>query len=630
MAKDHLSGKLAIILHADVAGSTTLVRQDEQLAHERIQGTFHRFGDTITKYHGHVRELRGDALLAEFERASDAVSAALAFQVEQLNYLAQLKDSIQPKVRIGIAMGEVVIADDTITGEGVVLAQRLEQLAESGAVVIQGAAYETIPGRFPFEYDNLGEHEVKGFDQSVKVYGARLKGDSDIPQPSPRVQRPRNTIIAAASLAVIIIGITLLWFKPWELRVEPASIDQMAFPLPDKPSIAVLPFDNLSNDQSQEYFADGITNDIITDLSKFKNLFVIASNSTFTYKDKTVKVQQVAEELGVRYVLAGSIQSTGDKLRINVQLIDAITGHHLWAERYQRKAGDFFAIQEDIVRTIVSSLALQVHEKEIARALRTDTKNLKAYDYYQRGWEAYFGFTKEANNQAREYFEKAIKLDPDYALAYAFLTWIHVNDSPSRWGWGKDPERSLDFALEVALKAVSLEPDNYYSYWALGFAHLHRRDYDRALAGYERALALNPNDANLLVEMVDLLILIGRAEQAVTQAETAMRINPRPPDWMISNLGFAQYFAKQYDDALVTLRKMSDPPNYSRKYLAVVLVRLGRIEEARNVITKYVETDLEITLEEMKEGAWNHREYLDRYLADLRTSGLPEKRINSK
>ena len=233
MADNSRSGKLAVILHADVAGSTALVQQDEQVAHGRIQNTFRCFGDTITKYRGHVRELRGDALLAEFERASDAVTAALAFQAEQIDYNAQLNDSLQPKVRVGIAMGEVIVADDTITGAGVVLAQRLEQLSEPGGVVIQGAAYETIPGRFPFEYANLGEHQVKGFDEPVRAYSASLKRDRDIPQPGPLVHRTRNTIIAFASIAVIIAGIALMWIKPWEIREEPASLERMAFPLPD-------------------------------------------------------------------------------------------------------------------------------------------------------------------------------------------------------------------------------------------------------------------------------------------------------------------------------------------------------------------------------------------------------------
>ncbi len=321
-------------------------------------------------------------------------------------------------------------------------------------------------------------------------------------------------------------------------------------------------------------------------------------------------------------MLEGSFQRTGERLRINAQLIDAITGHHLWAERYKRNASDFFAIQEDILQAIVASLAFQVHEAEIERALRKDTDNLRAYDYYQRGWRTYFDFTKEANNRAGELFEKAIELDPNYARAYAFLTWIHVNNSKNNWG--EDPERSLNLALEVARKAIALAPEDYYSHWALGFAYMYHGDFDRAFAEYERALAINPNDADLLVEMMELLVRIGRAEQAVAQVKKGMRINPRYPDWMIWNLGISQYFAEEYEDALATLNRMSDPPVDVHLDLAAVLVRLGRLEEARSEIEAYMAAGPGMTLSDMEKSPYQHREYLDRRIEDLRRAGLPE------
>jgi adenylate cyclase len=257
MANDHLSGKLAVILHADVAGSTALVRQHEQIAHERIQDTFRRFSDIISSYQGKVHELRGDALLAEFDRASDAVCAALAFQSIQRDYYAQFDDGIRPALRVGVALGEVVIADSTITGKGVVLAQRLEQLAEPGAVLIQGAAYETIPERFPFEYRNLGDHQVKGFEESIRAYQATLGANETIPSPqafqrSHRLPRSRNwfALIAATGLIAFIAAILLI--GPWSTNPGSASIEQMALPFPEKPTIAVLPFTNMSDDAAQE------------------------------------------------------------------------------------------------------------------------------------------------------------------------------------------------------------------------------------------------------------------------------------------------------------------------------------------------------------------------------------------
>ena len=276
MEEDSLSRKLAVILHADVVGSTGLVRINETLAHERIQNTFQRFSTTIDSYVGITHELRGDALVAEFKRASDAVAAALTFQAENTQFNAKLEDEIQPQLRIGISMGEVVIADNTITGAGVVLAQRLEQLAEPGGVCIQGAAYETVPQRLPFEYESLGEQQVKGFEEPVRAYAVSLKSGESIPPPevlamSGAAQRERQKqrwIVAGGMALVVIVGGGLAWFQPWVPREAPASIERMTFPLPDKPSIVGLPFDNLSGDPSLDYFSDGITEDLITELAR--------------------------------------------------------------------------------------------------------------------------------------------------------------------------------------------------------------------------------------------------------------------------------------------------------------------------------------------------------------------------
>jgi len=626
--------RLAAILAADMVGYSRLIREDEAGTLAALKA--HReqlIEPKVAQRKGRIVKLMGDGLLVEFPSAVEAVQCAVEIQHMIGDRNADISDEKRITYRIGINIGDIVVEDDDIYGDGVNVAARLEGLAEPSGICVARNVFDQVKDKLDLTIEHLGEREVKNIAEPVTVYRVVLD-DKAAALVTPVVQgaakRDRRWWpVAATAVAVFVLAVgSVFWWRPWAPDVEPASIERMAFPLPDKPSIAVLPFDNLSDDQEQEYFSDGMTNDIITDLSRFKNLFVIASHSTFSYKGKAVKVQQVAEELGVRYVLEGSIQRTGEKLRINAQLIDATKGHHLWAERYDRNASDFFAIQEDIVRTIVASLAFQVHEVEIERVVRKDTDNLKAYDYYQRGWQAFFFFTKEANNRARELFEKAIELDPEYARAYVLLTWVHVNNSTALYNWGEDPERSLDLALEVAHKAIALDPDDYYSHWALGFAsYMIHRDFDRALAEYERALTLNPNDADLLVEMVDLLIKIGRAEQAVAQAKTGMRINPRHPDWMIWNLGSAQYFAGQYDDALATLNRMSSPPNGARRILAAVLVRLDRLQEARAVMSEFIENGLDMTLEEMRaKKNWKHREYLDRWIDDLRTAGLPEQR----
>jgi len=325
-----LPRKLAVILHADVVGSTGLVQQHEGLAHQRTAAAFSRFSETIASYGGVTQEVRGDALVAEFERASDAVCAAFFFQAANTEHNKTLTDDIRPEVRVGVSLGEVIIADSTVTGVGVVLAQRVEQLAEPGGVCITGAIHEALPGSMPFHQKSLGEQEVKGFEETVHVYAIRLRDGSELPVPSelPGAKRRSTTkwLGVAATTVVIVGGGLLVWFQPWAPEFEPASVEQMAFPLPDKPSIAVLPFTNMSNDADQEYFADGMTEDLITDLSNISGLFVIARNSSFSYKGQQVIVKKVAEDLGVRFVLEGSVRRVGDEVRINAQLIDATTG----------------------------------------------------------------------------------------------------------------------------------------------------------------------------------------------------------------------------------------------------------------------------------------------------------------
>jgi len=629
MAKDRLSGKLAVILHADVAGSTALVQQDEQLAHDRIQETFHRFGDTIAKYQGHVRELRGDALLAEFERASDAVIAALAFQADQIHYNTQLNDSIQPTVRVGIAMGEVIIADDTITGVGVVLAQRLEQLSEPGGLVIQGAAYETIPGRFPFEYVNLGEHEVKGFDEPVRAYSASLKPDTHIPQPGPLVHRTRNKIIAVASIAVIIAGITLMWVKPWEIREEPASLERMAFPLPDRPSIAVLPFVNMSNDKEQEYFVDGMTEDLITDLSNLPGLFVIARNSVFTYKGISVKIRQVAEELGVRYVLEGSVRRVGDQIRINAQLIDATTGGHLWAKRYDGLLDDVFELQDEVTQSIVTALAVSLVE-ESGNQDRNETDNLEAYDAFLRGWAHYQLDTRDDFAKAVPYYEKAIALDPNYGRAHAALAAVYWDSWDSEW------VRSLGISFQEAT-----EKAQYHLQEAMNnptpLAHrvsskilTWQNRWDEAIAAAENAIALDAGNPSGYEAMARVLSKVGKHAEALDFIEKAIRLDPQS-DYLY-RMGVIQYHLQRYEEAGATMlraTRRNPDDDFNFLLLAATYGHLGREQEARSAIETFNELRANAgrgayTLAHINEWTYKEEAEKEQLREGLRKAGLPE------
>jgi adenylate cyclase len=351
--------KLAVILHADVVGSTALVQQDEATAHERIQAAFRRLSMTSENYGGTAHEIRGDALVAEFARASDAVCAALAFQAENTDHNRNLGDDIRPEVRVGISLGEVVVADNTVTGAGVVLAQRLEQLAAPGGVVVQGSVSETVPSRLPFDFHNLGEQTLKGFDRPVRAFAVHVVPGERIPDSEP--DTGAENIVAPPS------------------------------EVPDKPSIVVLPFTNMSSDPEQEYFSDGVSEDVITDLSKVSGLFVIARNSAFAYKDKASNIPDVCRELGVRFALEGSVRKAGNRVRITAQLIDGASGGHLWAERYDRDLTDIFAVQDEVTQQIVGALEITLSDAEQSRIVDGGTRNVDAHDFFLKGRELLFG-----------------------------------------------------------------------------------------------------------------------------------------------------------------------------------------------------------------------------------------------
>jgi len=396
--------KLAVLLHADVIGSTALVQLNETVAHQRIQDAFQRFSQTITRHNGTTQEIRGDALVAEFSRASDAVTAALDFQSTNTAHNEGISDEIRPELRVGIAMGEVVVADNTVTGEGIVLAQRLEQLAEPGGTCVQGAAYETIPRRLPFEYENLGDQVLKGFDQPVRAFSVSLRSGEDLPAPDVE-----STSQSAEQNDPQTVS-----------KLSPKSYETLIgerLELPDKPSIAVLPFQNMSGDPEQEYFADGMTEDIITTLSRVPDLIVISRNSTFVYKGRAVDVREVGRELGVAHVLEGSIRKSGNRLRITAQLVNTQSGDHTWAERYDRKLDDIFAIQDEITHNIVGELQVQLVSGESSRRATTGTKSLKAWELMIRARSLTVSHLRNNAVAAKQLIDTALELDNAYSTA---------------------------------------------------------------------------------------------------------------------------------------------------------------------------------------------------------------------
>jgi adenylate cyclase len=597
MAKDRLTRKLAVILHADVVGSTKLVQQNEALAHERIQATFHHFSKTINAYGGIAREIRGDALVAEFERASDTVTAALAFQVLNGEINSALDDDIQPQLRIGISLGEVIIADNTITGEGVVLAQRLEQLADPGGVVVQGSVSETVPTRMPFDFENLGVKALKGFDQPVRAYSAKLRQGEELPQP--------------------------------EIQTTPKSAPAENSQVSEKPSIAVLPFANMSNDPEQEYFADGIVEDIITALSHIRQWRVVARNSSFVYKGRNVDIREVARDLSVRYVLEGSVRKSGNRLRITGQLIDAESGTHLWADKYDGDLADVFELQDKITESVVGAIEPSLRLAEIERSSRKLPDDMGAYDLYLKALPNLYAMRPDQNKMALELLHKAINLDPNYAPALSFLAWGYeqrlVRD------WGAYGENDSGTAIALAHRAIAADRNDAHVMVTAGFVLIVvARDYEQGLQAVDRAKELNPNIAFVSMLIGVSQTFAGDPEEALVHFDDAIRVSPGDPGafFFYAIAGLSHLFFGRPGEAHELARKSARMyADWDSTYWALIpsLVQLGRTDEARSTVPKFLELSPNATVTRLGELLpVRNPDYLHLILDGMAKAGLPE------
>ena len=540
--------KLAVLLHADVVGSTALVQLDETLAHQRIQDTFRRLSEAIARHNGIAHEIRGDALVAEFSRASDAVSASLAFQAANAAHNEKLADDIRPAVRVGIAMGEVVVADNTVTGEGVVLSQRLEQLSEPGGVCIQGAAYETVPRRLPFNYENLGERELKGFDAPVRAFAVTLKAGEQIPSP------------ASGESAKFLLD-----------RVK-------------RPAIAVLPFANMSGDPEQEFFADGIAEDLITALSKYHWFLVIARNSTFTYKGKAVDLAEIGDALGARYVVEGSVRRAGNRVRVTAQLIDTTTGGHIWAERYDKDLTDIFEVQDEITQAIALSVEPEIGAAERDRARNRPPENLGAWELCQRGFWHYHHMSADDMVEAHRLFSRARDLDSDFAPAHYGDAVAHNMDILH--GYSEDYDASLQSAMALALKGVALDEKDPMAQAVLGRVQYYAGDHVSSVETLNRAIALSPNLAYAYYGRGFTLAMWNRPRDAIADFDMAERLSPADPLlWAFYSLRAWVYLQLgEFDDAIRWATKCAALPNstfWPYWTLTVAHFMKGNLESAR-------------------------------------------------
>jgi TolB-like protein/Flp pilus assembly protein TadD len=494
--------------------------------------------------------------------------------------------------RIGVNLGDVVEEGDTIYGDGVNIAARLESLAEAGGICISGTVYDQIKNKLAFGYDYVGEQAVKNIKEPVRVYRVLMEPGVTKAEKDPRikVKGKRALVLAILAAFVVVAAMVALWqfyLRPAVPPREVASKEKMAFPLPDKPSIAVLPFTNMSDDPKQEYFSDGMTEDLITDLSKISGLLVIARNSTFTYKGKPVKVKQVAEELGVRYVLEGSVRRSGDEIRINAQLIDALSGHHLWAERYDSKIGKIFALQDQITQKIVSALAVKLTGSEKELVVQRGTNNVAAYDEFLKGWGHYLRLTPTDFEKAAVSFKKAIELDPNYGRAYAALALVHWTASTNwalRGGLGVSFVGARMQSREYLKKAMK-QPTSI-AYNVSSQMYLQRRQHKEAISELERGLALDPNDPSCYQSMSYTLSMAGRPKEAIEYVNKGKRLDPLNPSRYLYLLGLAQFCMGELAEAAASVEKALklNPEDESiAAELAVFYGFLGREKEARAI-----------------------------------------------
>jgi adenylate cyclase len=635
MSAESFKRKLTAILSADVKGYSRLMGEDEAETVKTLTTYRKIMGELIQQHRGRVIDSPGDNILAEFGSVVDAVQCSVAAQNEFKSRNAELPENRRMEFRIGVNLGDVIEEESRIYGDGVNIAARLEALADPGGICISKTAFDQIEAKLPLGYEYLGEKEVKNIAKPVGAYKVLMEprvvvAGAKEKKPSIALWREKGILAGAAAVIVVMI-LVAVWNFYWRApKIEPASKDKMAFPLPDKPSIAVLPFLNMSGDPEQEYFCDGLTEEIIMTLSKVSDLFVVARQSTFSYKGKAIKVQQVAEELGVRYVLEGSVRKAEDRVRITAQLIDALKGHHLWAEGYDRELKDILGVQGEISKEIITSLEVQLTKGEQARVFARGTDNVEAWALGAKAWRFFAKNTKENNAKARQLMEQGIKLDPDYALLWVHLGGTHLLDA--RFGWTESPAESFKRAVECTKKALTLDEESPIAHSMMANIYLFQRQYEKGIAEGERAISVDPNYADGYARLAQVMLYSGRYEEALTLIKKAMRLCPMPRAWYPVILSQAYNHLERYEEAIPVLRKLLErcrrgecPPSWAQTGLIMSYIGLSKEEEARVEAEELLRVDPTYSLERHRKlSFYKDPAHLERILSALRKAGIPE------
>ena len=590
MAREGIERRLTTIMSADVVGYSRLMAADEAGTFAQLK-THRRevIEPKATEHHGRVVKLTGDGTLMEFTSVVDAVNFAVEVQQAMVERNASVPEDLQIKYRIGINLGEIIVDGEDIYGDGVNIAARLEGLAAPGGIYISGKVYEEVRNKLSIAFEDLGEQEVKNIPEPVRVY---------------------RWTDAAADPTPGMAGV------------------EAALPLPDKPSIAVLPFTNMSADADQEYFSDGITEDIITELSRFRSLFVIARNSSFHYKGQSPKVQDIGRELGVQYIVEGSVRKAGNRVRITAQLVEAESGNHLWAERYDRDLDDIFAVQDEVTHAIVTAIEPTLGSAERDRAHRKPTGSLDAWDLFQRGLWHHYRFTKEDNAEAQGFFRQAIAADPGFAQALG--AFAHARYWDALFGFAADPNAALAEGLDHARRAVSLDDREPFAHFALGRVQTLRGELDGAVAELERAIELNSNFAHAYFGLGWALMLFGRPADALERIDSALRLNPHDPAiWtFLAGRALALFFLDRLDEAADWARRSAQCVTtgfWAHGFEAAVLGHLGREREAAAALAEAYRLKPDFSADFVRQILpFRIPEHRQRFLDGLAKAGLEE------
>jgi adenylate cyclase len=623
--------KLATILSGDVKGYSRLLAKDQEGTIRTLNSHKELMANLIQQCQGKVIDAPGDNVHAEFPSVMDAVQCAVEIQKGLKNRNDELPEPRRMEFRIGINLGEVSEKEGKVFGDGLNVAARIQLLADAGGICLSGIVYEQIKDKLEFRYEYLGKQIVKNIAEPVRVYQILLDA-----QAASLVSRWKRTglnywkrvhpaIKIILAVAALINAANIYWqlyTKPSHTPVEVTSKEMMALQLPDKPSIAVLPFTNMSKDPKQEFFSDGLTEEIINGLSKIPQIFVIARNSTFLYKGKTVDIKQVGREMGVQYVMEGSVRREGNRLRITAQLIDATTGRHIFSERYDRALKDIFATQDEITIKVLTALQVALTEGEYARFKARGVSNVEAYFKLLEAWDVFQQINKENNARVRKLAEEAVSLEPGSSRAYAIIAMTHFWDY-----WldpAKPPDESVAQGIEIAQKSITLDKNNSYAHGVLAMLYVNKGEYDRAVEEAEVAASL---DNGALTNLGSTLMHACRFTEAITVLEKALRLNPlRPHSSCLMNLAISHSMIGQYDQAVQYNKRLlqSQPDHFiGNLSLTVTYSKMGRMEDARKQAAEVLRINPKFSLERLtKVMRYKNPVYTEHWIKALRDAGL--------